>query len=181
MKKYLVLIFVGVSCLTLGYLFGSAALIKMLYQSDQKKGKAFIEALGAAQPTAPILIDFRRLFPGAKEKMSYFAANDEPGFDVEVYLYNRYQLTMKLPVNFDVSQTRVVGFGEPAFYLNEVSKVHITEGRAIGMSFDPSGALKFGPGKWRVLVENNGDFNAIGYSMKTNSPIADFELLKAMR
>lgn len=177
MKTWCIAITVGIVCLIVGYLCGSAALIKVLYATDAKKAEGYYRALGAVQSDEKFLSEFRRVFPGAIERVRYFAPDGEPGFDVVVHLYQRYELTMQLPVSFDVSGTRVVGFGNPSFYLTEVKSVEQTASGTLAVSYDPSGALRFGPKEWEKLVEHGGNFAAIGYQMVVDRPIANFEAL----
>jgi hypothetical protein len=136
------------------------------------KSRQYSAALNAARPSAPYVSDFVRMFPSAKVRKSYFTAGPEPGFDVSVILHGRYELTMKLPVNFDSSGEKVVGYGEPAFYLNEAERV---EGRTI--TYDSSGARQFGSAEWRRIVASNGDFEAIGYKMIKDQPVPGLEAL----
>jgi len=100
----------------------------------------------------------------------YFTSADEPGFDVGVDLYERYKLTMQLPVRFDSERRKVIGYGEPKFYLVEAVS---QKGRET--SHNPAGERRFGSAEWRMLVAHGGDFSAIGYLMRTNQPIAGFK------
>jgi len=179
MKKGRTLL-IGVLCLILGYFVGhfrgSGALIEWMYSADAEKADAYYEALGAVQKDAQLLSEFRQIFPEAVERVRYFAPGREPGFDVEVHLHERYVLTMQLPVMFDVSGTRVVGYGTPAFYLNEVERVEKTPSDTVAISYDTAGALRFGPAEWRKLFTHGGDFSSIGYKMITDRPVPNFSL-----
>ena len=140
-----------------------------LLARESEKGKARFAALDAVRDSAPFVSEFVRLFPGAEVNYRYFTTADEPGFDVEVDLYERYELTMQLPVQFDSERRKVIGYGEPKFYLMEAAS---QKGRET--SYDPSGERRFGSAEWRTLVEHRGDFSAIGYGMHTNQPVAGF-------
>ena len=159
-----------------GYIVGSGFLIRQLYAADARKAEAYYDAMGAAQTDVKFLAEFRRIFPGAVERVRYFSPGGEPGFEALVHLYSRYELTMKLPVIFDVSGKRVVGYGVPAFYLTEVQRVGKTPSGTVEISYDPVGELRFGPSEWTKLVEHDGDFASIGYKMTTDKPIPNFEL-----
>jgi hypothetical protein len=68
-----------------------------------------------------------------------------------------------------------VGFGEPKFYLFEVEKVDsFPDGRA-STSYSSSGQRIFGPAEWQKIVDQDGDFSAIGYKMEKNQPVAGFQ------
>jgi hypothetical protein len=141
-----------------------------LLAQEGEKGKARFAALDAVSNSAPFVSEFVQLFPAAKVNYSYFATKDEPGFDVEVDLYERYELTMQLPVRFDSERRNVVGYGEPAFYLVEAAS---QKGRET--TYNPAAQRRFGSAEWRTLVEHEGDFSAIGYTMRTNQPVPGFK------
>ena len=67
-----------------------------LLARESEKGKARFAALDAVRDSAPFVSEFVRLFPGAEMNYRYFTSTDEPGFDVEVDLYERYEFTMQL-------------------------------------------------------------------------------------
>lgn len=140
-----------------------------LLARESEKGKARFAALDAVRDSAPFVSEFVRLFPGTEVNYRYFTTADEPGFDLEVDLYERYELTMQLPIQFGSERSEVIGYGEPKFYLVEVAS---QKGRET--SYNPSGERRFGAAEWRTLVEHRGDFSAIGYTMITNQPIAGF-------
>jgi hypothetical protein len=146
-----------------------AAYASAMAQARQQ-GEDYFSALDAARPSAPYLSDIVRLFPEAEVNYRYFGARGEPGFNVAVDLYERYQLKMRLPVRFDSSRRTVIGYGEPKFYLLEVAK---QKGRET--SYNPEGGREFGPAEWKKIVESRGDFGAIGYTMITNKPVPGFK------
>jgi hypothetical protein len=140
------------------------------FDAAAEKGKNYFRGLDAAQPSAPFVSDHVRLFPAAGVRKRYFTDGPEPGFDGYVVLYGRYELTMQLPVKFDAAGENVVGYGEPAFYLQEAEKF---EDRCV--SYNTAGARQFGPREWQRLVTAEGDFNAIGYPMVKDKPVAGFQ------
>jgi hypothetical protein len=137
-----------------------------------QKGKNYFSGLDAARPSAPYVSDFVRLFPDAQVHYRYFTAGREPGFDVMAILYERYDLTMQLPAIFDFSGRKVVGYGPPAFYLNEAEKV---EGRSISYKSSQKGSL--GAPEWQKIVAAGGDFEAIGYKLTKDRPVLGFRAL----
>jgi len=143
------------------------SLALLVRESD--KGKLRFAALDAVRDSAPFVSEFVLLFPGAEVNYRYFTTPDEPGFDVEVHLYGRYELKMQLPVQFDSERRKVIAYGEPDFYLAEAARQNARE-----TLYNTSGERRFGSAEWRTLVEHRGDFSAIGYSMRTNQPVAGF-------
>jgi hypothetical protein len=93
-----------------------------LFKQETSKADAWFAALDAAKPSAPFVVEFLRLFPGAVVNYRYFTSTHEPGYDVEVDLHERYELTMQLPVLFDPGGRTVVGYGEPKFFLKRPAK-----------------------------------------------------------
>ena len=144
-----------------------------VFKQEKGKADAWFAALDAAKPSAPLVVEFVRLFPAAEVNYRYFTSTGEPGFDVGVDLHERYELTMQLPVRFDPKGHTVVGYGEPRFYLVEAAS---QKGRAT--SYNPAGGRDFGPADWQKIVESGGDFAAIGYTMITNQPVAGFRVRK---
>jgi hypothetical protein len=145
-------------------------------KADMRKAGAWFAALDDAQPSAPYVQEFLRLFPDAAVNYRYFTSAGKPGFDVHVDLFERYELTMQLPVRFDSEGRTVAGYGEPKFYLVEAT---IQNGRET--SFNPAGERQFGSAEWRKIVESRGDFTAINYNMITNQPVAGFKTRSAQR
>ena len=141
-----------------------------LLAREGRKGEALFAALDAARASAPYVSEFVRLFPKADVNYRYFAGTGEPGFDIGVDLYERYELRMQLPVRFDPGQRSIVGYGEPKFYLFEAAS---QKDRAT--SYNPAGERRFGSAEWRRIVEKNGDFGVIGYAMVTNRPVPGFK------
>jgi hypothetical protein len=128
-------------------------------------------ALADATNAIPYARDFARLFPGTASFFSYYIGGVGPSsFNMEVLLFDRYQLVMKLPVTFDTSRRKIKTFGEPEFCLLEFSEVTIV--RRVGR--DPNGnpvtsknlrlgksgdrSLRFGAGEWGNVVEAGGRF-----------------------
>src|SRR5436309_1648578 len=92
-----------------------------LLAREGEKGKARFAALDAVREAAPYVSEFVRLFPNAEVNYRYFTSMDEPGFDVGVDLYERYEFRMQLPVRFDPERRKVIGYGEPQFSIWEVA------------------------------------------------------------
>ena len=145
------------------------------FMSARQQAKNWFAALDAARPSAPYVSEFVRLFPGTQVRYRYFTSTGEPGFDLSADLHERYELILQLPVIFDASGKKVVGYGEPNFYLREVTQVErAANGNAVE-SYSPSGGGHFGRSEWQKIVESGGDFGVIGYTIVTNRPVDGFK------
>jgi hypothetical protein len=129
-------------------------------------------ALDVARPSAPYISDIVRLFPNAEVRYRSFSGG--LGFDVTADLFERYELTMQLPVVFDSSRSKVIDYGEPRFTLLEAAVVKRNKSGIAETTLNPAGERCFGPTEWQKIVEAGGDFSAIGYAMLTNSPVPGF-------
>jgi hypothetical protein len=147
-----------------------------LFKREKGKADAWFVALDAAKPSAPLVIEFMRLFPNAVVNYRYFTSTHEPGFNVGVDLHQRYELTMQLPVRFDPEGRTVVGYGDPKFYLVEAAS---QKGRETW--YNHEGARHFGSDEWRKVVESGGDFSAVGYTMVTDRPVPGFAQRKVQQ
>src|ERR1700686_20951 len=94
-----------------------------LLVQEGEKGKARFAALDAVRYSAPYVSEFVHLFPGAEVNYRYFTSTDEPGFNAEADLYERYEFRMQLPVRFDSERRKVIGYGEPKFVIWEAASV----------------------------------------------------------
>ena len=143
-------------------------------------------ALADATNSIPYAADFARVFPGAWGSFSYFIGGAGAStFNLEVLLFDRYELTMKVSVTFKEGQRKIQSFGDPEFLLLEVSKVEKI--RKVGVRPDGSPAVaeqlslssnrqqRFGTAEWKKIVESGGDFSVIGFPLITNSPAPGFE------
>jgi hypothetical protein len=126
----------------------------------------YFDALETEEPKARYVADFVRLFPDCTVSYVYFGGNKYPGFNATVVLKDRYVLRMLVPVTISYSEKKVINYGEPDFYLHEAKQVQERE-----ISYDARGQLIFGLTEWQKIVANNGDFEAIGYTMKTDMPV----------
>ncbi len=131
------------------------------------------KALDSARSSAPHIAEFLRLFP--KAEVRYRAFTGGLGFDLNVDLYERYELTMQMPAVFDSSRSKVIGYKKPRFTLWEAASVKRNKSGFAETTLNPAGGGQFGPEEWKRIVESGGDFGAIGYAMITNQPVPGFE------
>lgn len=147
----------------------SATTIKNI-QSD------YDAALSDATNSIPFAADFARLFPVTQSFFSYYMGGAGPSsLAMEAFLFDRYQMRMRIEVVFDKERRKVKSFGEPEFQLREVAKVEKTADGRLSVEFNPDGHRTFGAGDWQRLVKAGGDFSAIGYTCNTNSPAPGFD------
>ena len=175
MRKWIIRGVLSAVCIAVGAFYIIWFCFLLGFGIEGFKGSRRSAALDAARPSAPYLADFARLFPGAKVNYTYFDGTDEPGFDVSVDLYERYEFLLQLRTVFDSSRRHVIGYGEPKFYVWEVASVKIDAGMPGDVLFNPAGGTNFGAAEWRKIVEKGGDFRAIGYAMVTNQPVTGFK------
>jgi len=97
---------------------------------------------------------------------------------MEIYLFDRYQFGMGIPVTFDEARRKVVAFGEPMFDLREISEVGREANGNLSIKFNMEAFRRFGASEWKQIVDAGGDFSAIGYTFITNSPVPRFEELR---
>lgn len=133
-------------------------------------------ALSDATNSIPFASDFARLFPVSRSFFSYYMGGAGPSsFVTEAFLFDRYQMRMRIEVVFDKERRKVKSFGEPEFQLREVAKVVKAADGSLYVEFDTDGYRTFGTEDWQRFVKAGGDFSAIGYTCKTNSPSPGFD------
>ena len=143
-------------------------------------------ALADATNAIPCAVDFARLFPGLRNTFSYYSGGTGPSFlNMERLLFERYQLTLRIPVTFGASRRNVRSFGEPEFLMQEISEVRkIRKVGSLGpvenvsVQYNPDHLLRFGAGEWKNVVKARGDFSVIGFTVITNSPAPGFDDLQ---
>src|SRR6266480_2708304 len=143
-------------------------------------------ALEDATNSIPYAADFARLVPGLRNTFSYYIGGAGPSrLNMERLLFDRYQLTMVIPVTFDASRRKIKSFGEPEFLMQEISEVKkIRKVGSLGpvenlsVQYNSDHFLRFGAGGWKKVVEARGDFSVIGFTIITNSPAPGFDDLR---
>lgn len=98
-------------------------------------------------------------------------------WNTEVLLYDRYILTMQVPVvvNGEVSRVEKVA-GEPRFWIHEVVEVRPLPrgrwGKTIGQNWE------FDSEAWARMVEHDGDLEAIGIHLIKDRAVDDFRTVQ---
>lgn len=135
----------------------------------------YAAAMSDATNSIPFAADFMRLFPVNQRVFSYYLGDiGTSSLAMEAFLFERYQMRMRISVAFDKERRKIKSFGEPEFQIREVANVRKTPGGGLYIEFDTDGFRTFGAGEWQQLVKAEGDFSAIGYLCKTNSPADGF-------
>lgn len=133
------------------------------------------KALGHGLETIPAAREFQELFPNAHNFYSYYTGTAGPPIlNCKAALYDRYELSLQVRVSFDDTRTRVISYGEPTFYLNEVESVTpLSDGTTDIRSGDLH--LKFGAQDWKKVYDARGDFSALGVKLTKDKPVPNFE------
>jgi len=153
------------------WLPSDAAMKKM--QSD------YDAALMDATNSIPYAAGFIRLFPGAASFFSYYTGGaGSSSLNMEIYLFARYQLAMKIPVTFDQDRRKVTGFGEPEFLLLEISEIGRVPNGNLYIKYNAEGHRRFRASEWKQIIDSAGNFSVIGYTFITNNPVPGFEDLR---
>jgi hypothetical protein len=146
----------------------SPAAIKRM-QSD------YDAALSDATNSIPFAVEFARLFPVTQSGFSYYIGGAGPSsLYMEAFLFERYQMRMRVPVTFDKERRKVKSVGEPEFQIREVEKVEKNPDGGLYVKFTDR-TRTFGAGDWQRLVNAGGDFSAIGYMWNTTSSAPGFD------
>jgi hypothetical protein len=135
----------------------------------------YATALADATNSIPYAIDFVRLFRTSASFFSCYTGVVGPSIlNMQSDFYDRYELTMQIPVTLDDTRRKVISFGEPQFTLLEISQVGKNANGQMHVSFSAEGLRRFGASEWNRIVDAGGDFSAIGCRFTTNRPVFGF-------
>lgn len=144
-------------------LFPVVAVLKVGSWATERSGRRDI----------PFAAEFDRLYPGADHSIGYYTGtHGPPTWSSTVGLHGRYVLSCRCGITLNRTRTRVVAWGEPTFYLKEVTRVQALDGGQTSISSGEQ--VKFGLGQWRKVVEADGDLRVLGIEVKTDSPVPGF-------
>lgn len=131
----------------------------------------------------PWPLEIEQLFGDADHFITHwnFGGSEPRQWNTEVYFGGRFSLTMQVETEVDYWKRAVVRtVTPPKFYLWKYSKV--TQGPNGGGSYGVEKQWEFGEAEWKKLVAAKGDWSAIGISVGTTNPIANFDIhVKEMR
>jgi hypothetical protein len=125
---------------------------------------------------------FNQLYPNCVNFISYYSGQiGTPSWTSTAGLYQRYLLTMQVPIRLNAARTKVVAADNPKFYLDEF--LSVTPGK-VTVTFGANGQIStsgrnriatFEAGQWSRLFKSRGDFGALGITLETNKPVQGFE------
>jgi|GEM_PF-6093940 len=124
----------------------------------------------------PFLSEFLELYPNAIIRYLSFADADFPSFSVTTTLHSRYEFNMRVPVQYSEDSLKITGYGNPRCYLLEIESV-TPRGDELGGTSGGDLQQHFEEAGWNALVESKGDFSAIGYEVKVDKPVPNFDLV----
>jgi hypothetical protein len=96
-----------------------------------------------------------------------------PTWNSEVGLHGRYVLTLQIPITFDVTRTKVVSYGQPNFYLKELSSITRIANGQTEIRYTRN-QLRFGQEEWQHVVDQGGDLSILGIEIIPDRPIPGF-------
>lgn len=134
-------------------------------------------ALDAAdRKKIPHLKDFLVLYPDSNIQYLSFADADFPSLSVTTTLHDRYKFNMRIPVTYSKDNRTIIGYGSPQCHLLEIESVD-RRGDELGGTSGGDLQKHFGEEEWKALLEAKGDFSKLGYELKKDAPVPDFDLV----
>jgi hypothetical protein len=117
---------------------------------------------------------FNKLFPGAKNTISYYTGVVGPSsWTSSIGLHGRYVFAMNLSIAFDKTRTKIVSYGSPTFYLYEIPKIDQKPNENPYLHVNQM--TTFSGDSWDRLVKAKGALSILGITLKTNKPVEGFE------
>ena len=119
------------------------------------------QTIGHGTVSIPSVAQFKELFPKSRHFITYYTGREGPSvWNSKAGIGNRYILTMQFPVTLDRANAKVTKFGDPKFFLNEVTTVsQLPDGRfSILHGLD----IRFEGDTWNKFVRSHGDPAVLG-------------------
>lgn len=135
----------------------------------------YSEALASCRKAIPWVGEFDHLYPGANRFITHYnIKGTDRVWNSEAFLYDRYVVTMQIPdVKFDSADRNVIAWGQPKFFVYEITNVDISNG-----STQYGQGVQFGLDQWGKLIKAAGDLTAVGIKVDRKSPVPHFETIK---
>lgn len=140
-----------------------------LRDKAEQEVRIYEDALESGRKTVPVVREFNQAFSSANNFISYHVGGGKPVWNAKAPLYDRYVVTLKVPVTLSEDRRSVIDYGAPEFRIVEVTE--ITNRGSIRYS---EHQMSFGPKEWKVLSEAQFDFSSIGYVMSKDNPVSGF-------
>lgn len=122
------------------------------------------------------------LFGEGDHFITHYGFDTQPKqWNTEVYFGGRYVLTLQVDVAINHKDKSVVTNTTPAtFYLTDMGIIHkMPDG---SMTTRPANGWILDEEQWSRLVAAQGDWSAVGISLRSNDPVPDFdEYVRAKR
>ena len=135
-------------------------------------------AVKEGRKSIPAVFEMESLFTNVHSFITHFnIRNGKRVWNSEVFLYDRYVLTMQVDIEFDPSDTKIVKQGDLLFVLVEVESVRERPSGQQEINYTKN-QKTFGIDEWKTLVESHGDFAKIGYTMEKIKPVPNFDVVK---
>lgn len=135
-------------------------------------------AVESVRSNLPLVREFHKTYPDALSFIAHFAANDrrETAWNSVTTLYDRYELTLKIPIELTEDHREVSFHGDPEFYLTEITKVeNLGRGRfSLHSGFDKD----FGAETWKEVKQTEGRIEKVFDGIRTDAPVPGFERYK---
>jgi hypothetical protein len=143
------------------------------FQSEMPRN--YSKALEHGLATIPAARQFQEIFPDAHNSYAYYWGNkNTPELHCQILLYSRYQLTLQIQVKFDDQRAKVISYGDPAFFLEEIESVTLFEDGRVGIR---NGDLdhRFGIKEWAQVYQAHGDFSVLGVKLVKDKALPNLE------
>jgi len=138
-----------------------------LRERAEKEVIAYESALASGRKSIPTVQEFNRAFSSASNTISYHVGGGKPAWNAKVSLYDRYVVTLRIPITLSEDRKSVIDYGTPEFRVVEVTEV--TKSGSIRYS---EHQISFGLDEWEFLRKAGFDFSRIGYEMIKDSPVS---------
>lgn len=162
------------ACLTILAAFGcNQSTQRSSGASEGKRTSDYDLAIQSGIRGQSCLGQFNRLFPGSVNIISYHDGVIGPtSWTSSIGLHGRYVFKMHVPIDIK-NRTNAVPSGAPTFYLYEFAQITFESNGQTSIQIRDQ--KKFSNEIWAQIVAANGDFNSLGWSLKTNNAVDGFE------
>jgi hypothetical protein len=132
---------------------------------------SYSRAVQSCKASNTYVQEFERTFPDSSHSIGYFmGTHGRPTWKSEALLYERYTLTMEIPVRLNTLHNRISSFEQPRFQLLEVERVSSMPGGQMAIEHGRT-QLKFGVREWQRVVAS-GDLDQLGIHIDKDRPVA---------
>jgi hypothetical protein len=144
----------------------------LLREKAQRLKAGYDQALASGKRDIEIIKAFYDMFPSAESYISYYTSEvSDSIWNSNIALYNRYVLSMRVPIEMNADRIRIVKSGDPRFVLVEVESISPVNGY---VTYNTDFQKNFGIIEWKKVVESKGDFSVIGVHLIKDKPVANF-------